>query len=68
MSRDCEEKKLTQGVLLLQENAPAHTSQVGRAAVTKCNSEVLPHPLYSSDLAPSDVRLFPNLKANFSNT
>ena len=36
--------KLTQGVLLLQDNASAHTSQVAMAAGIKCSIEVLPHP------------------------
>ena len=44
--------KLTGGVLLLQANARALTSQVVMAAVNKCCFEVLPHPPYSPDLAP----------------
>ena len=32
------------------------------AAVTKCNFEVLPHPLYSPGLAPSDFNLFSDLR------
>ena len=56
--------KLTRGVLLLQDNAPAHTSQVAMAAATECGFEVLPHPPYSPDLAPSDFYLFPKLKTN----
>ena len=36
--------KLTQSVLLLQDNAPAHTSQVAMTAATECGFEVLPHP------------------------
>ena len=36
--------KLTCSVLLLQENAPAHTSQVAMTAVTECGFEILPHP------------------------
>ena len=51
--------KLTRGVLLLQDNAPAHTSQIAMAAATKCSFKVLPSPLYFPDLAPSD--LFQNL-------
>ena len=51
--------KLTQGVLLLQNNAPAHISQVALAAVTKCSFEVYPHTSYSLDLAPSGCYLFP---------
>ena len=54
--------KVTWGVLLLQDNATAHTSQVAMAAATKCIFKVFPHPLYSPDLAPCDFYLFPNLK------
>lgn len=54
--------KLTQGVLLLHDNAPAHTSQVAMSAATDCGFEILPHPPYSPDLAPSDFYLFPKLK------
>ena len=50
----------------MQDNAPAHTSQVAMAAVTKCSFEVLPHSPYSPDLALSDFYLFPNLKTNLN--
>ena len=47
--------KLNRGVLLLQDNAPAHTSEIAMAAATKCSFVVVPHPpyMYSSDLAHS---------------
>ena len=45
--------KLSRGVLLLQDNAPAHRSQVAMTAVSRCGFELLPHPPYSPDLAPS---------------
>ena len=35
---------LTQGVLLLHDNAPAHTSKVAMAAATDCGFKILPHP------------------------
>ena len=60
--------KSTQGVLLLQDNAPAHTSQVAMTAATECGFEVLPHPPYSSDMTPSDFYLFPKLKSNLRGT
>ena len=50
------------GILLQQDNAPVHTSKVGMAAVRQCGYELLPHPPYSPDLAPSDYHLFLNLK------
>ena len=56
--------KLTLGVLLLQDNAPAHTSQVAMTATIECGFEVLPHPPYSPDMAHSDFYLFPKLKSN----
>ena len=46
-------RKLTRGVLLLQDNAPAHTSHVVMTAATECGFEVLPHPPYFPDMAPS---------------
>ena len=56
--------KLTRGVLLLQDNAPAHKSQVAMTAATECGFKVLPHPPYSPGMAPSDFYLFPKLKSN----
>ena len=35
--------KLIRGVLLLQVNAPAHTSQVAMTAATECGFQILPH-------------------------
>ena len=37
-------EKLTRGVLLLQGNVPAHTSQVTMTAVTECGFEI---PMFS---------------------
>ena len=45
---------LTSKVLLLHVNAPAHTSNVGRPAISECGFETIDHPPYSLDLAPSD--------------
>ena len=50
---------LTRGVLLLPDNAPAHTSQVAITAASVCGFEILPHPPYSPVMAPSDLYLFP---------
>ena len=51
--------KLTRGVLLLLDNAPAHTSQVAMTAVTECGFEILAYPPYPPDMAPSDFYQFP---------
>ena len=54
--------KLAHVALLLHDNAHAYWSHVGQAAVTECGFEEMHHTPYSPDLAPSDYRLFPNLK------
>lgn len=64
--RECikEERrgKIRAGILLQQDNAPVHTCHVATAAALECGYELLPHPAYSPDLAPSDYHLFSNLK------
>ena len=44
--------KLTRSVLLLQDNAPAHPSQVAMTDATECGFEFFPHSPYSHDMAP----------------
>ena len=54
--------KLSIGVLLQPDNARFHTCKVAMDAVERNGYELIPHPAYSPDLAPSDFFLFPNLK------
>ena len=54
----------TDGVLFHQDNAPAHQSVVTMAVVHDCGFELVDHPPYSPDLAPSGHFLFPNMKKN----
>ena len=54
--------KLSKGVLLQQDNARVHTCKVAMDAVEGNGYELIPHPAYLPDLAPSDFFLFPNLK------
>lgn len=54
--------KLRAGVLFHQDNAPAHKAAVAMAAIQETGFELLEHPPYSPDLAPSDFYLFPRLK------
>lgn len=54
--------KLHKPILLLQDNAPAHRSQVATDAATQNRFQILPHPPYSPDLAPSDYHLFRHMK------
>ena len=58
--------KLTKGVLLHQDNAPAHKSLVAMSPVHDCGFELIDHIPYSPDLAPSDYFLFPNLKKHLA--
>ena len=55
--------KLTKGVLFHQDNAPAHKSVVAILGVVRdCGFEMVDHPPYSPDLAPSDCFLSPKMK------
>ena len=54
--------RLTQGVLLLHDNARPYTAHLTINTIRQLNWEVLEHPAYSPDLAPSDFHLFGPLK------
>ncbi|KAL0831014.1 hypothetical protein ABMA28_001900 [Loxostege sticticalis] len=60
--------KLSSGVLFLHDNAPAHRSEVALQAIHSAGFEMLDHPPYSSDLAPSDFHLFPKFKEHIRGT
>lgn len=47
---------------LLQDNAPIHTSVLTTKTIDDAGFELLPHPPYSPDLAPSDFWLFCHMK------
>lgn len=47
---------------LLHDNAPIHTSQRTLDTLTKTGFEMIAHPPYSPDIAPSDFYLFQHLK------
>lgn len=49
-------------IIFHQDNAPAHKSVLAMGKLRDLKYEVLEHPPYSPDLAPSDFHLFPNLK------
>jgi hypothetical protein len=53
---------LLKGILLLQDNAAPHKAVITHHKLADLRFEVLKHPAYSADLAPSDYCLFPNLK------
>lgn len=60
--------KLHGGIFFHHDNAPAHSAHVTRAVLREFRWEVLPHPPYSPDLAPSDFFLFPKLKESLKGT
>lgn len=60
--------KLRAGVLFHQDNAPAHKAAVAMTAIQETGFELLEHPPYSPDLAPSDFYLFPRLKEHLRGT
>jgi histone-lysine N-methyltransferase SETMAR len=55
-------RKVTKGILFLQDNAPAHRSLSNQKKLAYLGFQFLEHPPYSPDLAPSDCHLFPGLK------
>ena len=57
-----EKRRGKLSVLLQQDTARVPTCKVAIDAVERNGYELIPHPAYSPDLAPSDFFLFPNLK------
>ena len=53
---------LTRGVLLLHDNARPHTARLTQEKIRQFGWEILQHPPYSPDLAPSDFHLFGPMK------
>jgi hypothetical protein len=54
--------RLSEGVLLLHDNAHPHTAACTLETLRKLKWEVMEHPAHSSDLVPSDFHLFGSLK------
>jgi len=57
---------LSRGVCLLQDNARPHSAHVTNALLEKFKWDILNHPPYSPDLAPSDFHLFLHLKKHLA--
>jgi hypothetical protein len=58
------------GVILQHDNTRPHTAHMTKAAIQELDWEILPHPPYSLDLAPSGYHLFSpsnNREVSFSN-
>jgi histone-lysine N-methyltransferase SETMAR len=61
-ARKLRRKSRVSKLYYLHDNAPIHTSELSSAKIVDCGLELLPHPPYSPDLAPSDFYLFNHLK------
>lgn len=48
-------------VILQHDNAPAHSARLSKETISSLGWELLPHPPYSPDLAPSDYHLFSSM-------
>ena len=58
-------RKVTNVVLFLHDNAPAHRTLTTQKKLTYLCFQCLDHPPYSPELAPSDYHLLPGLKKQF---
>jgi len=56
---------VTKGILFLHDNAPTHRALATQNNLAYLGFQLLDHPPYSPDLAPSDYHLFPGLKNNW---
>jgi hypothetical protein len=52
------------GVFLQHDNTLPYIANMTKAAIQELDWEILPHPPYSPDLAPSDYHLFRSLSNN----
>jgi histone-lysine N-methyltransferase SETMAR len=55
------------GVVFHQDNARPHASEMTQQKIKEPNWEILDHPPYSPDLAPSDYHLIRSLQNHLNN-
>ena len=67
VSKYIEKNRGYKKVYLLHDNARPHVSKKTKSALEKMDFEVLPHPPYSPDLAPTDFHLFLSLSNQIRN-
>jgi hypothetical protein len=58
LHRALRDKRPGRNIIILHDNARPHAARLTSEAIAKMGWEVLPHPSYSPDLAPSDYHLF----------
>jgi len=58
LNRALRDKRLRRNIIILHDNTCPHATRLISKAIAKMGWEVLPHPSYSPDLAPSDYHLF----------
>ena len=56
------------GVIFHQDNARPHTALITRKKFLELGWELMPHPPYSSDLAPPDCHLFGSFQNHLNET
>jgi len=57
---------MSRDVCLLQDNVQPHSVHVSTALLEKFKWDILDHPPYSPDLAPSDFHFFLHLKKHLT--
>ena len=63
----CRGAKLSRGIFLLRDNAHPHTAPQTQALLhEQFHWEILEHPPYIKELAPSDFFLFPKMKEHLA--
>ena len=58
LRRALRDKRPGRNIIILHDNARPHAARLTSEAIAKMGWEVLPHPSYSPDLAPSDYHLY----------
>ena len=58
LRRALRDKRPGRNIITLHDNARPHAACLTSEAIAKMGWEVLPHPSYSPDVAPSDYHLF----------
>ncbi|EGI70779.1 Mariner Mos1 transposase, partial [Acromyrmex echinatior] len=53
-------------LILLHDNARPHVAKPVKKYLERVKWEILPHPLYSPDIAPSDFHLFRSMQSALS--